>query len=141
MTTRALHRFSRRDLLAAAFGMAVTPALAQNLERRVEVLLGERGATRSFEDGISEYEAVVYALSLREGQACRIALASSNAANCFDVFAPGEPKPVFSGGESGNEHTLVARTAGDYLVRVFLLRFAARDGQAARFTLELTRTA
>ena len=140
MTSRAFHS-SRRDLFTAAFGLAVTPVLAQSLERRVEVLLGELGSARSFEDGISEYEAVVYVLSLREGQACRIALASNNAANCFDVYAPGAPKSVFTGSESGNDHTLIARIAGEHLVRVFLLRFAARDGQAVRFTLELTRTA
>ena len=112
-------------------------ALSQQAERRVQVKPDATGAMQGFEDSISEFEAVAYVIPLRAGQSLHVQLASTNAANCFDIHAPDEPKPVFVGGESGNFHQLRAVKAGNHVVRVYLLRFAARDGQSARYTLEL----
>ena len=89
-----------------------------------------------FKDSISEYDAVSYVVSLQQGQDLQVTLASSNAANCFDIHAPGEAKPFFVGADSGNSHRLHVRSSGPYTVRVFLLRFAARDGQSADYALE-----
>jgi hypothetical protein len=123
--------------LAAA---AAFPAISAEGERRVPVKL-EAGAGRSFDDEINEYETVVYVVPLRLGQALQVLLVSNNASNCFDIHAPGVTKPVYVGSESGSSCRWVATTGGDYLVKVFLLRLAARDGQSARFTLELKTTA
>lgn len=130
----------RRQVLVA-MSAVMMPAAAQNAERRVEVSLLPDGAVRSFEDAISDFEAVSYVVPLVAGQTLQVVLASSNAANCFDIHAPQQPKPVYVGGESGNSLRFLARTEGFHVVRVFLLRFAARDGQSARYTLELALTA
>lgn len=107
-------------------------------DRRIAVTLQADGKPHVFADTIVEYEAVAYVLPLREGQTLRVVLASSNAANHFDIYAPDAAKPFHVGAESGNSHTLKVRSSGNYTIRVFLLRFAARDGQDARYELELT---
>jgi hypothetical protein len=130
--------YARRELLLGVTAAAIVPAAwSQESERRIHVTADAGGVMRSFEDSISEFEAVAYVIPLQPGQLLDVQLASTNAANCFDIHAPNEPKPVFVGGESGNSHQLRAAKAGNHTIRVYLLRFAARDGQSARYTLEL----
>lgn len=127
----------RRHLLIVALSAPALRASEASLERHVRVTLTSAETERSFDDEITAYEAVLYTVALRGGQRLELSLISSNAANCFDIHAPGIEKPVFSGADSGNSHTLTAPADGDYVIRVYLLRFAARDGQSARFTLEM----
>lgn len=124
-------------LRAIAAMLVASAAFSQNAERRVPVTFANGKATRSFDDSISEFEVVTYAVTLHKGQSLRVMLASTNASNCFDIHAPGTLKPIYVGGDSGSTHQLQAQTSGEYLVKVFLLRLAARDGQTAQYTLEL----
>lgn len=132
-------RARRRLLAALALAPMMPAALAQSGERKVPVTLDGSTAQR-FDDTINEFEIVSYMVSLRQGQSVQISLASSNASNCFDIHAPNASKPVYVGSESGNEHVFRAPAAGEYQIKVFLLRFAARDGQSAQYTLELKLT-
>jgi hypothetical protein len=131
-------RISRRRLIAAAAAVTATTVFAQEAERRVRVTLEAGKPARSFQDRISDYEAVSYVIQLRQGQSLHVVLATNNASNCFDIHAPNTAKPIYVGAESGNDHKLLVTTPGEYMVRVFLLRLAARDGQSADYTLELT---
>jgi len=119
--------------------MACT-APAQDVERRVPLALQAGQAAARLEDSIEAFEAVAYVVPLQAGQTLQVALASSNLAQVFDIHAPDLPKPVFSGGDAGNSARLRAKVAGDYVIRAYLLRFAARDGQSARYTLEVKIT-
>jgi hypothetical protein len=131
----------RRQLLRAiAATMVASAAFSQNAERRVPVTFADGNTARSFDDSISDFEVVTYVVTLRKGQSLRVMLATTNASNCFDIHAPGVAKPVYVGGDSGSTHQLQAQIPGEYLVKVFLLRLAARDGQTAQYTLELSVT-
>jgi hypothetical protein len=123
-------------LLAIAATAAATMALPQDAERRVPVTLAGSTAS-SFEGSISDFEVVTYVVPLRQGQTLRVQLATNNASNCFDIHAPGTVKPIYVGGDSGSTHELHVQKSGDYQIKVFLLRLAARDGQMAQYTLEL----
>lgn len=122
-------------IVACAVSMG---AASMETDRRVAVTVQADGKPQVFEDSIIEYEAVSYVVPVRQGQTLRAVLASSNAANHFDIYAPDAAKPFYVGSESGNSHSLKVPSSGNYTVRVFLLRFAARDGQDARYELELT---
>jgi hypothetical protein len=129
---------TRRQLLVASVaGTVATASFPQSADRRISVVLERGKAAASFEASISDFEADAYVIPLRRGQSLEVLLATNNASNCFDIHAPGETKPVYVGAESGNTHRLPVQTSGDHVVRVFLLRLAARDGQSARYTLEL----
>ena len=129
---------SRRSLSFIAACALVLPVAAEAAERNVPVSLQPDGKMLTFRDSISEYDAISYAVPLQKGQALQVTLASSNAASCFDIHAPGEAKPFFVGADSGNSHRLHVPSSGTYVIRVFLLRFAARDGHSAEYALELT---
>jgi len=127
-----------RFCAAVAACLLPLTAISMEADRRVAVTAQADGKPQVFADTIVEYEAVTYVLPLQEGQTLRAVLASSNAANHFDIYAPDAAKPFYVGAEAGNSHTLKVRSSGNYIIRVFLLRFAARDGQDARYELELT---
>lgn len=118
--------------------LAAAPVFAQESGAPVRVTFDDGHVARRFEDAIDGFNEVSYVIGLREGQSLQVSLASNNISNCFDIYAPGATKPFYLGGESGSSHQLRATTAGDYVVRVFLLRLAARDNQYAQYTLELT---
>jgi hypothetical protein len=126
----------RQFLIAVAVAVFTPAAYPQEFADGVHVSFDERRTPRSFDNSIAGFEEVVYVVPLRQGQSLRVALSSSNISSCFDIYAPGETKPVFVGGDSGSTHRLLARTSGDYRVKVYLLRLAARDDQSARYTLE-----
>ncbi len=131
---------ARRRVLIAAAAVALIPAaVSQDAERRVPVVLDEHD-THRLEDTISDFESVSYVVTLRQGQSLRVLLATNNASNCFDIYEPDAAKPIYIGGDSGNTHELHAQRPGNYRIRVFLLRLAARDGQSAQYTLELKVT-
>ena len=131
------HMTRRLLLIAAVATTALPAAFAQDMERRVPVTFDAGSSGRSFNDTISDFEAVTYVVTLRQGQSLHVQLATSNISNCFDIHAPGKARPIYFGGDSGNTHQLLAEVSGEYLVRVYLLRLAARDGQSAQYTLEL----
>jgi hypothetical protein len=128
----------RRFLIALALVAAMPAAFPQETESRIRVTFDAGNSFRSFENALDGFDEVSYVIALREGQTLQVALASNNISNCFDIYAPGAAKPVFVGGDSGSTHRLWAKSAGDYVVKVYLLRLAARDNQSAQYTLEFT---
>lgn len=61
---------------------------------------------------------------------------TSNASNYFNVLPPGSnDEAIFIGSTSGNEWTDSLPADGEYSIRVYLMRSAARRNEAADYTL------
>jgi hypothetical protein len=133
----SIPRFRQFFLLLAALAPL---AVAQDAVRSEPVAL-TAGEPRVIADTLGGFETVLYKVALRSAESLGIALASSNLSNCFEVFAPGATKPFFLSELHGNRHEFRANTAGEYIVKVFLLRLAARDYQFAQYDLTLTLSA
>jgi hypothetical protein len=77
-----------------------------------------------------------YKLRARAGQTMTVSLKTSNGANYFNVLPPGSKDvAIFVGSTSGNEWTGQLEADGEYTVRVYLMRSAARRNETANFTL------
>ncbi|MDH4115480.1 MAG: hypothetical protein OEU89_08410, partial [Burkholderiaceae bacterium] len=77
-----------------------------------------------------------YKLRARAGQTMTVSLKTANTANYFNVLPPGSKDvAIFVGSTSGNEWTGQLEADGEYTVRVYLMRSAARRNEAANFTL------
>jgi hypothetical protein len=113
------------------------PSLAQDAVRSERVTFDDSASGRDLMDAIAGFERVHYLVSARAGQLMTVSLSTSNLSNTFDISAPAAPKPFFVGGDSGNRHSFRVAATGDYLIDVYLLRFAARDYQSARYTLSV----
>jgi hypothetical protein len=128
----------RRALVAILAIAGALPVFGQSVLRTEQVEFAPGVTTRTFADSIGGFEAVAYLVSVQEGQTLDVSLATNNLSNCFDIFAPGSEKPFFLGDDSGTSHHFRAVQGGEYVVKVYLLRLAARDNQTAHFTLALT---
>jgi hypothetical protein len=59
-------------------------------------------------------------------------------ANYFNIIAPGkENEAMFIGSSAGNQFEGALPASGDYRVRVYLMRSAARRDEIANYRLEM----
>jgi len=77
-----------------------------------------------------------YKLRAKAGQTMSVTLKTSNSANYFNVLPPGSTgEAIFVGSTGGNEWTGPLPADGEYTVRVYLMRSAARRNETADYTL------
>ncbi|EPY02032.1 SH3 domain-containing protein [Magnetospirillum fulvum] len=81
-----------------------------------------------------------YRVPLLAGQRLRVRMTASNPQTYFNVLPPGSDEARFVGSQSGDSFDGVAPTDGAYLVRVYLMRPAARRNEQSDFRLAVTRT-
>jgi hypothetical protein len=81
-------------------------------------------------------QTVDYKLRARAGQTMSVKLVTRNGANYFNVLPPGSNDvAIFVGSTDGNEWTGTLPSDGEYTLRVYLMRSAARRNEAAPYTL------
>lgn len=130
---------------AAAFALLLVayaaPTMAQDIEKkRVFFASGESSAT--VKGSIQGYEVVDYVLGARAGQTMGVTMKTSNTSSYFNVLPPGSSDAaIFIGSTSGDEWTGILPADGDYAVRVYLMRNAARRDEKADYTLTFRITA
>jgi hypothetical protein len=96
-----------------------------------------RGATSAtLKDSLKGDATIDYRLRAKAGQTMAVTLKTSNTANYFNVLPPGSNDvAIFVGSTSGNEWTGTLPADGEYSIRVYLMRSAARRNEAANYTL------
>ena len=133
-------------LAVAVFGLALQgamsgPAQADDIHKeRVEFAKGASGAV--VVGSVKGYETIDYLLGARAGQSMKVSLTTNNGANYFNILAPGETVVAFFNGSiDGNRYEGALPATGDYSVRVYLMRSAARRDETASYRLEVSITA
>jgi hypothetical protein len=124
-------------LLTTALLLLATPAFADDI--RTERVQFHRGANSATVEGsIKGYEGVDYVLGAKAGQSMNVSMATDNGANYFNIIAPGKAdEAMFIGSTSGKQFEGVLPASGDYTVRVYLMRSAARRDEVANYRLEM----
>lgn len=103
---------------------------------RVHFKKGESSAV--IEASIKGYETVDYVLGARAGQYMNVSLATKHGATYFNILAPGENEAaMFVGSSSGNQYEGTLPADGDYKIRVYMMRSAARRNELAKYRLEM----
>jgi hypothetical protein len=88
-------------------------------------------------DSIRGYATVDYVLGATQGQFMNVSMATDNGANYFNILAPGETEvAMFNGSVADNQYEGTLPASGDYTVRVYLMRSAARRNEVAHYRLE-----
>ena len=85
-------------------------------------------------------ETIDYILGAKAGQTMTVTLKSSNRSNYFNVLPPGSEEAIFIGSSEGNNFKGPLPKSGDYSVRVYLMRNAARRNETANLTLTFSIT-
>lgn len=132
-----MNRIISRLLLAIS--IAVFTAQAGAEDGRSERLRFAGGASSTVIKGkIQGYHYVDCLVRAGAGQTLSVALKLGNAANYFNLIAPGAgDSAMFVGSMSGNNFSGMLSSDGDYKIRVHLMRNAARRNEAARYTLDV----
>lgn len=121
-------------LLAALLWLRPGGALAEDIrQERVSFKSGASSATMT--GSLKGYETVDYVLGAKAGQSMSVTLKTSNESNYFNVLPPGSETALFVGSSGGSEWTGTLPADGDYAVRVYLMRNAARRNETAKYTL------
>lgn len=124
-------------LLTSGLLLAASTTLADDIRsKRVHFPKGEIGTT--IKDHIKGDETIDYKLGAHAGQRMAVSLDTDNTANYFNVLAPGEENVAFFiGSNEGNHFEGNLPESGDYTVRIYLMRSAARRGESANYSLEI----
>jgi hypothetical protein len=111
---------------------------AQQRSERTERVSFARGTTAWTGRGrIRGYEMVDYLVNARAGQVMNVELQPSNRFTYVLVRGPGSEANLYDGSVTGNSGELRLPASGDYRVRVFLFRNAARRGEVSNYMLKI----
>ena len=119
-------------VLAAASSMALAAA---DIETRP--IHFAKGASSATAKGTIKGDQIVdYTVRARAGQTMSVKLDTRHGANYFNVLPPGSNDVgIFAGSTGGNEWSGVLPADGEYKLRVYLMRSAARRNESASYTL------
>lgn len=107
--------------------------------RPIEFAKGASSAT--LKGSLKGSQTIDYTVRAQSGQTMSVTLATSNSSNYFNVLPPGSNDvAVFIGSSGGNQWTGSLDASGEYKIRVYLMRSAARRSERANFTLTVAVT-
>jgi hypothetical protein len=105
-------------------------------EERVHFKAGTSGAT--INGHLRGREDIDYLLGAKAGQQMTVELHTDNPQNYFNILPPGSnDEALFVGSSSGNRFEGTLPDSGDYRVRVYLMRAAARRDESAKYRVDI----
>jgi len=123
--------------IATVLVLATTPTRGQpNIEQQqIRFKKGETGATIT--GSIKGERIIDYKLRAGAGQVMVVQFKPSNPSAYFNVMPPGSDEAIFIGSSSGNDFSTDLTASGEYTIRVYLMRNAARRNESANYTLHV----
>lgn len=137
--THVVPRFSPALFLAGVLSCLIALAARADNSIRTERVQFAQGATSAIVNGkITGYETVDYVVRAGQGQAMNVSLATKHTATYFNILAPGQNEEAFfNGSVSDNQYEGTLPATGDYKIRVYMMRSAARRNEVADYRLEI----
>ncbi|WP_194768016.1 DNA breaking-rejoining protein [Tamlana sp. I1] len=125
------------SILAVLF--AFSSLHAQSASIKTEQVHFEKGTTGTFiESSIKGEHIVDYKINVRKGQFMNVSMVTDNTANYFNIMEPGEEYvAIYNSSMDENMFEGELAKSGDYTIRVYLMRSAARRNEKANFKLEV----
>ena len=134
MTTASLRRSVVLTLIAASTA-GFAPAEAAGAIRHESVQFAKGASEATIKGALRGDQTVDYRVRAGAGQTLTVALKGSNAQNYFNVLPPGSADVALFVGQDGGGYKGVLPTDGDYTIRVYLMRPAARRNESSNYTL------
>lgn len=114
----------------------VLPAYAEIQTKPVQFAKGHSSAT--IKGTLKGEQTVDYLLRAKAGQVMSISFKPSNDSAYFNVLPPGsQGEAIFIGSTEGNEWTGSLPSSGEYKVRTYLMRNAARRNESSDYQLSI----
>lgn len=120
----------------ALLWLAISPLVEAGEMKTRAVQFAKGHSSVTIKGKIKGYEAIDYTLRAKAGQTLSVTLKTGNGANYFNVLPPGRnDAAIYVGSTGGNEWTGALPADGEYKLRVYLMRSAARRNETASYTL------
>jgi len=123
-------------IAAVCLGLAGTPVWAADGIRETAVQFAKGKSAATLKGEVRGDESVDYRVGAAAGQTMTVTLKPSNRSTYFNVMAPGEDSAIFIGSTEGNRFSRKLPRSGDYVVRVYLMRNAARRNETSSYSIE-----
>jgi hypothetical protein len=137
-TAGALRRGASRCATLSALWLVLASAASADSAIRREPVQFARGATSAVLLGQIKGDTTIdYVVRAAAGQTIDVRLKKSNPQNYFNVLPPGSTGSAMFVGDTGEDYSGLLPADGDYIVRVYLMRPAARRGESGNYTLTI----
>lgn len=141
MPSRPMPSALRIALVLGLSAVMLQPVLAEEDIRSQRVEFAKGASSAIVEGTITGYEIVDYVLRAAQGQTMNVSMATGHGATYFNILAPGETEVAFfNGSVSENQFEGELAATGDYRIRVYMMRSAARRNEIANYRLEMIVT-
>jgi hypothetical protein len=138
MTNAALNLRSRLLLIGLLSGVFGQPTWADDGIRTERVQFAKGATSARINGTIKGTQTVDYVLHASQGQYMNVSMATKNPAAYFNILAPGQTEVAFfNGSVSDNQYEGTLPATGDYKIRVYMMRSAARRNEVADYGLEM----
>lgn len=133
----------KKSMFAAALALAGATlpfaiSAQVQLPKPERVMFAKGTSSKTIKGTIRGDQSRLFVVNVRAGQKLKVALASRNASANFNLTAPGAAQSLFIGSTSGRTFEGVVPSSGDYKIDLFLMRNAARRGEAAAFSITIS---
>jgi hypothetical protein len=134
-----------RTLVACAILALTGPVLAADgppPPRKERVTFAKGASSKTIESALKGGADVDYLVRAAAGQTLEVKLKGTNAQNYFNVLPPGSADVAMyvSNTTAGQSWSGVLPADGDYAIRVYLMRPAARRNESSKYTLTVAVT-
>jgi len=125
-----------KPAVGLALALALIGAAAAATGPRQEKVQFAKGTSSAVIKGHLKGDADVdYVVRAAAGQTLSVTLKETNPQNYFNLLPPGSKGSAMFVGDTGEDYTGMLPADGDYVVRVYLMRPAARRGESSDYTL------
>lgn len=122
-------------LVLTVIGFLAAPAWAENAIRKETVQFAKGSTQATIQARIKGDADVDYLVRAKAGQTMTVTLKTSNLMNYFNVLPPDTGEALFVGQDGSGHFEGVLPKDGEYTIRVYLMRPAARRNESAQYTL------
>lgn len=128
----------RATAVSVALGLVLAFATAATAQEKIDVHFAKGTSSAVVKGSIKGDEYKDYRLAASAGQVMSVSMTTGHTAAYFNVLPPGSNDVAdFIGSTSGNSYKATLAKSGTYTVRVYLMRSAARRGEAASYSLDI----
>jgi hypothetical protein len=122
-------------LILTVIGFLAAPVWAENAIRKETVQFAKGSTQATIQARIKGDADVDYLVRAKAGQTMTVTLKTSNRMNYFNVLPPDTGEALFVGQDGSGHFEGVLPKDGEYTIRVYLMRAAARRNESAQYTL------
>lgn len=122
-------------IIAAATIMAAMPVVAQAPVRSERVQFARGASAATIRGTLRGYDTIDYVVGAQAGQTMSVSLQATNASTYFNVLPPRSQEAIFNSSLAGGRFSRRLGDTGDYRVRVYMMRNAARRGERTSYSL------